>query len=111
MTAIRSTPGQILGDGFLPCLDAGYMLKGYAIQAAILLDASQPAHKLPGPIPGLLPIPQDPGFYDTAPNLGYLNPMTAKRQGNAWIVLAGGGRNAQQARVALLHHLTATVPQ
>jgi hypothetical protein len=110
VTAIRSTPGQVAGDGFLPCLDAGYMLNGHAIQAAVLLDASQPAHKLPGPIPGLLPIPQEPSFYNTAPSLGYLNPMTAKRQGNAWIVLAGGGRNAEEARIRLLRHLTASIP-
>lgn len=110
VTAIRSTPGQLAGDGFVPCLDTGYMLDGHAIQAAILLDASQPAHKLPGPIPGLLGIPQDPGFYNTAPSLGYLNPMTAKRQGNAWIVVAGGGRNAEGARVRLLQHLTVTLP-
>jgi len=109
VTAIRSTPGQIVGDGFVPCLDTGYMLNGRAIQAAILLDASKPSHRLPGPIPGLLPIPRDPGFYNTAPSLGYLNPMTAKRQGNAWIVLAGGGRNAEGARLALLHRLTGTV--
>ena len=109
VTAMRSTPGQILGDGSVPCLDAGYILGGHAFQAAILLDASQPSHKLPGPIPGLLPIPRDPGFYDTAPNLGYGNPMTAKRQGNAWIVLAGGGRNAEGARLMLLRHLTGAV--
>ena len=109
VTAIRSTPGQIAGDGFLPCLDTGYTLNGHAIQAAVLLDASQPAYKLPGPIPGLLPIPQDPGFYNTAPSLGYVNPMTAKRQGNAWIVVAGGGPDAEGARLTLLHHLTGTV--
>ena len=110
VTAIRSTPGQIAGDGFLGCVDTGYMLNGHAIQAAVLLDASQPAHKSPGPIPGLLPIPQDPGFYNTAPSLGYVNPMTAKRQGNAWIVVAGGGRNAEGARIRLLRHLTASIP-
>jgi hypothetical protein len=110
VTAIRSTPGQIVGDGFVPCLDTGYMLNGHALQAAILLDASKPAHKLPGPIPGLLGITQDPGFYNTAPSLGYVNPMTAKRQGNAWIVVAGGGRNAEEARIRLLRHLTASIP-
>jgi hypothetical protein len=109
VTAMRSTPGQIVEDGFVPCLDAGYIFDGRAFQAAILLDASRPSKKLPGPIPGLLPIPGDPGFYNTPPSLGYLNPMTAKRQGNAWIVLAGGGRYAETARLALLRHLTGTV--
>ncbi len=109
VTAMRSTPGQIVGGGFVPCLDTGYILDGHAFQATILLDVSQPSHKLPGPIPGLLPIPGDQGFYNTAQSLGYVNPMTAERQGNAWIVLAGGGRNAEGVRLALLRHLTGTV--
>ena len=108
VTVIRDTPGQLLGDGFLPCVDAGYWLDGYAVHAAVLLDASQPGHKLPA-IPGLIEIPRQPGVYNTAPNLGYAEPVTAKRQGHAWIVVAGGGRNAEHTRLTLLRRLTATV--
>ena len=109
VTAIRSTPDQIVGAGFVPCLDTGYVLNGHALQAAVLLDAAQPGHKTPGPIPGVAAIPQDAAFYNTAAILGYVEPLTAKRQGNAWVVVAGGGSNAQQARVKLLGHLTASV--
>ena len=39
----------------------------------------------------------------------FRGPMTAKREGNAWLVVAGGGRNAEEARIRLLRHLTLTI--
>jgi hypothetical protein len=108
-SAIRGTPGQLVGAGFVPCLDAGYALDGYALQAAVLLDAAQPGQRLPAAIPGLIEIPREPGLYNTAPNLGFAEPLTAKRQGDAWIVVAGAGRNAESARITLLRSLTSTL--
>jgi hypothetical protein len=35
--------------------------------------------------------------------------MTAKREGDTWVVVTGGGRNAEEARIRLLRHLTATI--
>jgi hypothetical protein len=34
-----------------------------------------------------------------------------KREGNAWVLVAGGGQNAEEARIRLLRHLTVTMPQ
>ncbi len=109
VSAMRGTSGQLVGAGFVPCLDAGYALDGHALQAAVLLDAAQPARRLPAAIPGLIEIPREPGLYNTAPDLGFAEPLTAKRQGNAWIVVAGGGRNAERARIALLSSLSAAL--
>lgn len=107
-TAIRPYAGQIVGRGFLSCIDTEYFLPGRGLRAAVLLDAAAPGRVPPAEIPGLAAIPQAPGFYNGSgdPRDG---PMTAKRQGNAWIVVAGGGRNAEETRIRLLRHLTATL--
>lgn len=112
-TALRPYPAPIVGHGFLSCMDTEYYLAraGRGIRASVLLDAASPGKTVPAPIPGMSPIPHLPGFYNDGPGQGFPGePMTAKREGNAWIVVAGGGRNAEEARVRLLRHLTATLP-
>jgi len=109
-TAIRPYPSQVVGRGFLSCVDTEYYLPGYAMRAAVLLDAANPGRTTPAAIPGLVPIPQARGFYNANGDYTPQGPMTAKREGNAWIVVAGGGRNAEEARIRLLRHLTVTLP-
>lgn len=107
--SIHPYPGRIVGQGFLSCVDTEYYIPGRGMRAAVLLDAANPGHTPPASIPGLTRIPQVPGFYDTAKQFDLLEQVTAKREGDAWIVVAGGGRNAEESRVRLLRHLTATV--
>jgi hypothetical protein len=110
-TAIRPYPGQIIGRGFLSCIDTEYYVPGRGMRAAVLLDAANPGTGAPAAIPGLEPIPQAPGLYDSASGLTSHGPITAKREGNAWVIVAGGGRDAEEARIRLLRHLTVTLPR
>jgi hypothetical protein len=110
-TAIRPYPSRIVGRGFLSCVDTEYYIPGRGMRAAVLLDAANPARTPPAAIPGLLPIPQAPGLYNGTGDYAFRGPITAKREGNAWIVVAGGGRDAEEARIRLLRHLRVTLPQ
>lgn len=109
-TALRPYPTPIVGRGFLSCVDTEYYIPGRGLRAAVLLDATDPGRARPAAIPGLAPIPQVPGFYNGAGEYTPRGPLTAKREGNAWLVVAGGGRDAEEARVRLLRHLTVTLP-
>lgn len=107
VTALAAFSGQI-GPGLLPCMDTGYSLGAHAIQAAVLLNAADPDGTPPGPIPGFVPIAQAPGFYNSSVACCQ-GPFTATRDGEAWIIAAGGGPNAEESRLRLLRHLTAKV--
>ncbi len=108
-TALRPYPARIIGRGFLSCVDTEYYVPGRGLRAAVLLDAADPGHVAPAPVPGLHAIPQAPGLFNGSGDYGFRGPMSAKREGNAWIVVAGGGRNAEEARVRLLRHLTVSI--
>ena len=108
-----------LGEEFLSCIDAAYYLHGWPLDVFVLLDGHQPGQVL-GPIPGARPVAGQPGVVSLATghfpsslfsrNFG----VTAKRVGNAWLVVQGGSGLAQRVQVlnALriskldLHHLT-----
>jgi hypothetical protein len=108
-----------LGEVFLSCVDAAYYLHGWPLGVAVLLDGHRPGRVL-GPIPGARPVPGQPDIVSLATghfpsslfsrNFG----VTAKRVGNAWLVVQGGSGLAQRAQVlnALriskldLHHRT-----
>jgi hypothetical protein len=114
-----------LGEVFLSCVDTEYWMDGWPLQAGVLFDGHRPGQVL-GPIPGARPVPGQPDMvnlplgrvplnYDTpisadSPQLS----LTAKRVGNAWLVVQGGYGLAQRVQVlnALritkldLHHLT-----
>ena len=108
-TTIRPYPAPIVGRGFLSCVDTEYFIPGFGLRAAVLLDAADPLHAMPAAIPGLAPIPQAPGLYNSPGNV-QLGPLTARREGHTWIVVAGGGHNAEEARIRLLRHLKVTLP-
>jgi hypothetical protein len=101
-------PAPLLGRGFLACIDSEYYVPGRGMRASVLLDAARPDRAEPTAIPGLSPVAGLPGIYNTA--RGYqFEPMTARREGRAWIVVAGGGRNSEEARIRLLNHLAVTI--
>ena len=123
VAAIPLQPDAV-SEVFVSCIDAEYYLNGWPLQAGVLLDSHRPGQVL-GPIPGARPIPghpeivnlplgQVPWNYDgsisaDSPQFS----LTAKRVGNAWLVVQGGYGLAQRVQVlnALriskldLHHL------
>ncbi len=103
-TAIRpysaSAGGQqIVGHAFLPCVSVEYHLQDQPLRALVLLDAAHPSARA-AMLPDFNSVSGAPGFFDQGG-------LTAKREGNTWLVVAQGRGVAQ--RVELLRHLTALV--
>ena len=108
-----------LGEVFVSCIDAAYYLHGWPLQVAVLLDGHRPGQILRS-IPGARPVPGQPDIVSLAtgqfPTSSFTRNfgVTAKRVGNAWLVVQGGSGLAQRVQVlnALriskldLHHLT-----
>lgn len=88
---IRNAVGELL----LSCLRVAYTLHGSQLQAAILLDARRPGEARPGPIPGARPVKGHPGTVNAVlgPTVG---DITARRAGNAWLLVSGGSGLAQR---------------
>jgi hypothetical protein len=96
LEAIPAVP-DAEGELFLSCVDTEYFLHGWPLDAAILLDAREPGRAL-GPIPGAGPVAGHPGLVDVA--LGSPpGDLTARRVGNAWLVVEGGSGLAQRLEV------------
>lgn len=85
------------GELFLSCVDTEYFLRGWPLDTAVLLDARQPGQTL-DPIPGGIPVAGHPGFVNLMLGSGP-GSMTARRIGNAWLVVAGGASLAQRLEV------------
>jgi hypothetical protein len=85
------------GELFLSCVDTEYFLHGWPLDTAILLDARRPGQTL-GPLPGAVPVAGRPGFVNLVLGSGP-GSMTARRTGNAWLVVAGGASLAQRLEV------------
>jgi hypothetical protein len=78
-----------VGALFVACVDTEYYLHGWGLKAAVLLDARRPGRVL-GPIPGAIPVSGAAGIVNTPAGL------TARRVGNAWLVIDGGSGLAQR---------------
>jgi len=102
--ALRPYPAAIEGRGFLSCIDTEYYVPGRGMRASALLDAHAPARTAPAAIGGLVPIPGLRGYFESDGEYGS-EALDARREGKAWLVVTGGGRGAQEARVRLLQHL------
>jgi len=98
--AIRPFRGGLIGHAFLPCIETIYHLHGMPLRAMVVLDAADP-HVRPAPIPGFKPVRGSAGFFAEGGTL------TARRSGNAWLIV-GQGRNLAQ-RISLLSHLKDTI--
>lgn len=106
--ALRPYPAEIDGRGFLSCIDTEYYVPGRGMRASVLLDAHAPARTPPAAIGGLVPLPGLHGYFESTSEYGS-EPLDARREGKAWLVVAGGGRGAQEARVRLLEHLRVAI--
>ena len=85
--------GGSLGELFLSCADTEYYLHGWPLETGVLLDARLPGQLL-GSLPGAQPVPGVPGTVDFA-----AASMSARRVGNAWLVVRGGSGSRQRLRV------------
>lgn len=99
-SAIQPFPGRVVGRAFFSCIDVEYYLRHWPLDAAILLDAAHPG-AAPAPIPGLLPVRGDSGYFNGPGD--FQGALTATRRGDAWLVVAGGSGLAQ--RLEVLRHL------
>jgi hypothetical protein len=97
---IRPFPGKLIGEAFLPCVETEYQLGNEPLRALVMLNAADPSGRA-GEMPGFHPLPGAPGFFTEGGTL------TAKRSGNAWLVV-GQGSSLRQ-RIEVLRRLTATV--
>lgn len=82
-----------VGELFLPCVDTEYYLNGTPLNAGVLLDARHPGRTL-GSLPGTQPVSGDRNVVNV--NAAHLS---AKRIGNAWLVVKGGYTLTQRLRV------------
>jgi hypothetical protein len=87
------TVKDYVGELFVSCVSTVYYLHGWPMTAAILLDARRPGVAL-GPIPGAAPVP---GHLDLIDSPGAS--LSARRVGNAWLVIQGGSGSKQRLRV------------
>ena len=92
-----------VGELFVSRVSTEYYLHGWPMVAAVLLDARYPGARL-GPIPGARPVPGHPSAVDFADGS-----LSARRIGNAWLVVKGGSGTAQ--RLQVLDALTVRGPR
>ena len=93
-TILRIKPVKgSLGELFLSCVDAEYYLHGWPLATGVLLDARRPGQVL-GTLPGAQPVPGVPGAVDFP-----AAQLSARRAGNAWLVIRGGSGTRQRLRV------------
>jgi hypothetical protein len=87
------TPVATVGPALRPCFVATYAIHGRYLQAALLLDATNPARRapdLPGSVRAADGITRAPGD------------IFARRSGRAWIVVRAGPPSARRALLAQL---------
>jgi hypothetical protein len=85
------------GEAFLSCIDTEYYLHGWPLEVAVLLDAQHPGITL-GPIPAARPVTGHP-LTVNVPAGPFPGALTARRYGDAWLVVQGGASLAQRLRV------------
>jgi hypothetical protein len=102
--SIRAVPG-VEGAALLSCLSTDYIVDNTTIVAAVLLNARSPGTPPPA-IFGTQPVAGAPGFVHREYPIRALPPITARRSGNAWIVVQGGHSLAQ--RISILRRLKIT---
>jgi len=85
------------GEVFLACIDTEYYLHGWPLEVAVLVDAQDPGATL-GSIPAGRPVAGHP-LTVNLPAGQFPGALTARRTGNAWLVVQGGASQAQRLRV------------
>jgi hypothetical protein len=117
VSSIVPDPG-ILGGAFLPCVNVEYSPgpnspmnrlsdRPTRLLVAVLLDARHPG-TTPAALPDGQRVPGTPGYIEEPNAPSVVDPdltgFTAKRVGDAWLIVAGGAGTAQ--RVAALREMT-----
>jgi hypothetical protein len=95
VTYIAPIPNAV-GEVFSSCVNTTYYLHGWPLAAALLLDAQNPEHTL-GPLPGAQKVAGHPNLVEV-PTHGW-GDITARRVGNAWLVVQGGYTTGQRLEV------------
>ncbi len=104
-TVKRITPrANIEGQAFASCINTWYGLDGWPLQAAVLLDAHEPGRTLTS-IPGAQPVPGHPGTVNVPLSL-LPGAITARREGNGWLVVQGGHDETQRLDVLKALHIS-----
>jgi hypothetical protein len=104
-TVIRPEKG-LVGQALLSCVDITYFYLGeYALDAAVLLNASHPG-AAPPPLPGMKPLAGHPGIFEAPSSDGE---MAARRIPGAWLVVEENDDIGLRVPVELLEHLLATI--
>ena len=85
------------GEVFLSCIDTEYYFHGWPLEAAVLLDATHPGRTL-RPIPRADPLAGHGGTIEV-PGGSFPGSLTARRVGEAWLVVQGGASLAQRTQV------------
>lgn len=91
---------DVNGRAFRSCAEAVYHLGDARLRAATLVDATGPATR-PAALPGAQPLPGHPGIVVASGRI------TARRAGNAWLVVSG---TDPAARLRLLTRLRVHPP-
>lgn len=102
-TSLLPTPG-IAGGGFASCIDIEYSFARSSLDAAVLLNAAEPAAAAPASLPNATPVRHHPGLF-SAP--GWNGQILARRVGEAWLAVEGGANLRQ--RIDVLSHLRVRV--
>lgn len=92
------------GEVFSSCVNTTYYLHGWPLATALLLDAQHPEQTL-GPLPGAYQVAGHPNIVEVP--LSGFGDITARRVGNAWLVVQGGDTFAQ--RLVVLNALTTRI--
>lgn len=95
LTRVPSLRG-LDGPAFLSCVDTEYYLGRSALKAAILLNARHPG-KPAAPLPNAAPARGEPGVVNV--RAGSQGDLSARRAGNAWLVVQGGTDVKQRLQV------------
>jgi hypothetical protein len=82
---------QVIGRAYLSCIDTEITYRGWALDAALLLDAHHPG-ALPAPLPGATSVPGHPGVVEE--ESGIFGDITGRRVGDAWLVVESSNRLA-----------------
>ena len=85
------------GTAFLSCLSTEYYLHGWGMTVAVLLNAQHPGAPV-GPMPGTQAVIGHPGVVNTRYPTGS-GVITARRTGQAWLVVQGGRDLTQRLQV------------
>jgi hypothetical protein len=99
---------DVEGAALTSCLSVDYKVAGTTITAAVLVNAKSPK-RAPPALFGASPVAGQPGFVnreeDTGLHTSTQIAFTARRDGNAWIVVEGGRGLAQRIQALRFLHV------